>query len=83
MYLEPLLKKHGTDYKKMAKDVKLNKMQWTEHQVELKHKEYLKLWLMSVYIMLINFSSILLPKNSAYTNQYINHLPDRIAMFSR
>ena len=43
MYLEPLLKKYGTDYKKMSKDVKLNKMQWTEHQVELKHKEYNKL----------------------------------------
>ena len=28
LYLEPLLAKYGVDYKKMARDVKLNKMQW-------------------------------------------------------
>jgi hypothetical protein len=43
LYLEPLLTKYGNDYKKMSKDIKLNKMQWNEHQVELKHKEYMKL----------------------------------------
>ena len=43
LYLEPLLSKHGADYTKMAKDIRLNKMQWNPHQVELKHKEYMKL----------------------------------------
>ena len=38
LYLEPLLAKYGTDYKKMVKDIKLNKMQWNAHQVELKHR---------------------------------------------
>ena len=44
MYLERLLKKWGTNYEKMAKDIKLNKMQWTAHQIEKKHHSYLKLF---------------------------------------
>ena len=44
MYLERLLKKWGTNYEKMAKDIKLNKMQWTAHQIEKKHRAYLKMF---------------------------------------
>ena len=36
-YLEGLLKKWGTNYERMAKDVKLNRMQWTAHQILKKH----------------------------------------------
>lgn len=41
-YLETLLKRWGTDYERMAKDVRLNRMQWTARQIEKKH-EALKL----------------------------------------
>ena len=36
-YLEALLKKWGINYERMAKDVKLNKMQWNAHQIQKKH----------------------------------------------
>lgn len=42
MFLEPLLKKHGEDYVRMAKDVKLNKMQWNANQIQKKHEQYKK-----------------------------------------
>jgi hypothetical protein len=32
-YLEQLLKRWGNNYERMAKDVKLNRMQWTAHQI--------------------------------------------------
>lgn len=39
-YLEPLLAKWGVNYERMAKDVKLNRMQWTAHQISKKHGAY-------------------------------------------
>lgn len=39
-YLQGLLKKWGNNYERMAKDVKLNRMQWTAHQIEKKHQTY-------------------------------------------
>ena len=33
LYLEPLLKRHGCDYEKMVRDVRLNRLQWNAHQV--------------------------------------------------
>ena len=41
-YLENLLKRWGTNYGRMAKDIRLNRMQWTPKQIEKKH-EALKL----------------------------------------
>jgi hypothetical protein len=38
--LEALMKKWGNNYDRMAKDVKLNVMQWTAHQIEKKHQAY-------------------------------------------
>jgi hypothetical protein len=39
-YLEGLLKRWGTNYDRMAKDVRLNRMQWTPRQIEKKHEAY-------------------------------------------
>lgn len=39
-YLEGLLKKWGNNYERMAKDIKLNRMQWTAKQIEKKHEAY-------------------------------------------
>lgn len=39
-YLEVLLKKWGTNYERMAKDAKLNRMQWTALQIAKKHEAY-------------------------------------------
>jgi hypothetical protein len=39
-YLEQLLKRWGSNYERMSKDIKLNKMQWTAHQIEKKHESY-------------------------------------------
>ena len=39
-YLEALLKKWGNNYQRMSKDVKLNRMQWTAHQIEKKHQAF-------------------------------------------
>jgi hypothetical protein len=37
------MKKWGNNYERMAKDVKLNVMQWTAHQIEKKHGAYKEL----------------------------------------
>ena len=42
-YLEGLLKRWNSDYARMAKDVRLNRMQWTSKQIEKKHEAYLAL----------------------------------------
>ena len=44
MYLEKMLKRWGTNYGRMAQDFKLNKMQWTAHQIEKKHETYKKMF---------------------------------------
>jgi hypothetical protein len=44
MYLEKLLKRWGTNYARMAQDVKLNRMQWTAQQIEKKHETYKKMF---------------------------------------
>lgn len=43
LYLEPLLRKYGSDFGAMAADVKLNKMQWNHNQIRKRHEQYLKL----------------------------------------
>ena len=42
-YLENLLKKWGENYERMAKDVRLNRMQWTAKQIQKKHEAYQQL----------------------------------------
>lgn len=42
LYLEPLLERHQENYEKMAKDVKLNRLQWNAHQIMKKHEQYKK-----------------------------------------
>jgi len=42
LYLEPLLERYGTDYDKMVRDVRLNRLQWNAHQIEKKHEQYKK-----------------------------------------
>lgn len=37
IYLQKLVKRWGTNYARMAQDVKLNRMQWTAQQIERKH----------------------------------------------
>jgi DNA-binding Lrp family transcriptional regulator len=39
-YLEPLVKKYGTNYERAAKDIKLNRMQWTGNQIAKKWQSY-------------------------------------------
>ena len=39
-----MLKRWGTNYGRMAQDFKLNKMQWTAHQIEKKHETYKKMF---------------------------------------
>ena len=36
-YLEPLVKKYGYNFERAAKDVKLNRMQWTANQIAKKY----------------------------------------------
>jgi hypothetical protein len=33
LYLEKLLKRWGTNYARMAQDIKLNRLQWTAQQI--------------------------------------------------
>lgn len=37
------MKKWGTSFASMAKDIKLNRMQWTEKQIEKKYHAYQKI----------------------------------------
>ena len=39
-YLQPLIKKYGDKYERAAKDVKLNRMQWTANQIYKKYQSY-------------------------------------------
>lgn len=39
-YLEPLIKKYGNNYERAAKDIKLNRMQWTANQIGKKYETY-------------------------------------------
>lgn len=39
-YLEPLIKKYGDNYERAAKDIKLNRMQWTANQIAKKYESY-------------------------------------------
>jgi hypothetical protein len=39
-YLEPLIKKYGDNYERAAKDIKLNRMQWTANQISKKYESY-------------------------------------------
>jgi hypothetical protein len=41
--LEKLIKKWGTDFGSMSKDIKLNRLQWTQKQVEKKYEAYQKM----------------------------------------
>lgn len=40
VYLEPLIKKWGDNYERAAKDIKLNRMQWTANQISKKYESY-------------------------------------------
>lgn len=44
IYLEKLLKRWGTNYARMAQDIKLNRLQWTAQQIEKKHETYKKMF---------------------------------------
>lgn len=44
MYLEKLFKRWGTNYARMAQDIKLNRLQWTAQQIEKKHKVFQKMF---------------------------------------
>ena len=37
------MKRWGTDFASMNKDIKLNRMQWTQKQIEKKHEAYKKI----------------------------------------
>jgi hypothetical protein len=37
------MKKWGTDFAAMTKDIKLNRMQWTQKQIEKKYDAYQKI----------------------------------------
>ena len=39
-----MLKRWGTNYGRMAQDIKLNKLQWTALQIEKKHQTYKKMF---------------------------------------
>ena len=39
-YLENIIKKYGDNYERAAKDVKLNRMQWTANQIKKKLDSY-------------------------------------------
>lgn len=39
-YLEPLIKKYGNNYERAAKDIKLNRLQWTANQIAKKYESY-------------------------------------------
>jgi hypothetical protein len=43
LILEKLMKKWTTDFASMAKDIKLNRMQWTQKQIEKKYDAYQKI----------------------------------------
>jgi len=42
--IQKMLKKHGVDWEKMKKDLKLNKFMWTEKFIENKSESFKKYW---------------------------------------
>ena len=44
LVIEKLEKKYKGNFKKMFKDIKVNKFQWNESQIEKIHQKYLKLY---------------------------------------
>lgn len=44
MIIEKLVKKYKDDFKKMFKDIKLNKFQWNVGQIKKFHEKYIKIY---------------------------------------